>query len=216
MRKLVFCILILTVACTPVTPSTTPTPQPEPTFTNVPNNTPAPTVEQKEIETQPHLLVHPPETRSGIDAVDRVIEAVLSGEQSKVNQMVSFTLTGCTHAEGLGGPPKCLDVEDEGTLVQVLPFLGSEGSFLRIEEMSLWTLNEIDGLYAVYVVSPDAYDDPNYPAGDYGVVFRGMEGMFYVTFRVTDAGIVRVGYDFTPSPGESILHDAAEVIITPP
>src|SRR5215208_5097270 len=71
---------------------------------------------------QPTLaeVYHPLTARTGIKEIDRVLDAI--GDTSKLRSLVQLTATRCTKQEGLGGPPKCLPGEGEGTPVEVLPF----------------------------------------------------------------------------------------------
>jgi hypothetical protein len=78
---------------------------------------------------------HPLTTRTGIAEVDNILEVVASGDVEELRSLNQLTSTKCTQREGLGGPPKCRDGEAEGTPVEVLPFLGPEGSYLRKEEI---------------------------------------------------------------------------------
>lgn len=96
---------------------------------------------------------HPPETRVGIGEVDKVINAVASGDPQLLRSLVKFTTAKCTLLDGLGGPPKCRAGEAEGAPVEVLPFLGAEGSFIRKDEIENWQGIEVSGLYAIYRVS---------------------------------------------------------------
>ena len=74
---------------------------------------------------------HPLSTRTGIADIDAVLAAVESGDPQQLRDLIRFTTVACTKADGLGGPPKCQSDEAEGMLVEVLPFLGPEGHFLR-------------------------------------------------------------------------------------
>ena len=144
---------------------------------------------------------------------------VESGDVSALRSLVLFTNTLCTRLEGLGGPPKCRQDEAEGTPVQALPFLGSEGSFIRSAEIENWQGIEVAGLYAIYEVSPDVFVEEYYPAGEYAILFVGEVDRSPVSLRVRDGGIVRVDH----YPGASITdlegiieREAASIILSPP
>jgi hypothetical protein len=85
--------------------------------------------------------------------------------------------------------------------VEVLPFLGAEGHFIRRAD-----INRLDGLdaaalFAVYEVSESAYSDENYPAGEYALVFLGKpEVPTPVTLQVRQGRIVRIDYGFAHPP----------------
>jgi hypothetical protein len=159
---------------------------------------------------------HPLTTRTGIEEVDRILEA--SGDVQMLRSLIQFTIAKCARLEGLGGPPKCPENETEGTPVEVLPFLGPEGSFIRRDEIDKWPGFEVSGLYAIYKVSPEAYSEQYYPAGQYAILFVGKENQPAISLRVTKSGIVRVDYVFDDSPEslEAILQrEAAKLIVAP-
>jgi hypothetical protein len=161
------------------------------------------------------VKLHPPSTRTGIQSVDNVLEAVLARDQEAFLDMIHYTVSACTIEMGLGGPPKCREGETEGTKVEVLPFLGPEGHFLRKEEIENWDGLDVEGLYAVYLVSEKAYTDPDYPAGEYAAVFLHGHGVSYVTLQIDDRGIVRIDNDFGYPPDEQLLRDASKIILPP-
>jgi hypothetical protein len=160
--------------------------------------------------------IHPPNTRVGIREIDDLLDAVLSGNQDVIKSKIGWTETGCTIQEGLGGPPKCRQGEAEGTSVIVLPFLGPEGHFLRHDEVDTWSVPEAKGLYAVYRVSPDAYAEPDYPAGEFALVFLHGHGVTFVTYQVYRGQIVRIDSIFGIPPEEQLFKDAQEMILAPP
>ena len=67
---------------------------------------------------------HTPDTRTGVPVVDEVIAAYLAGDTVALVALVDFAVTPCTHANGLGGPPKCAEGQAEGTEVEVFPGRG--------------------------------------------------------------------------------------------
>ena len=167
---------------------------------------------------QPTLaeVYHPLTARTDVEEIDRVLDAI--GDTSKLRSLVQLTATRCTKQEGLGGPPKCLPGEGEGTPVEVLPFLGPEGYFLRNTEINDWQGVEPSGIYAVYEVSSDAYSDENYPAGKYAILFVGKEDRPATVLNIRDSRIVRVDNVLENSPEslDVILErDAARLILAP-
>ena len=159
---------------------------------------------------------YPLTTRTGIEEIDGILDA--SGDVQKLRSLIQFTSTKCTRREGLGGPPKCLPDEGEGTPVEVLPFLGPEGSFLRKDEIQNWQGFEASGLFAIYEVSSNAYSDENYPAGQYAILFVGRENQPAISLRVRDGRIVRVDYVFDDSRESldaTLQREAARLILAP-
>jgi hypothetical protein len=190
----------------------------EPTPSRTPDIHPSPTSQivmtaTDEVKT---VSVHDPDIRTGLDEIDQVIDTVLGGDISELRQRIRFTTTGCTHADGLGGPPKCKDGESEGTLVEVLPFLGPEGHFLRKSEINEWQGVDVSGLYAVYRVAEEAYADKDYPAGEYGIVFATPQWHTMVTLQAENGSILRIDYKFGNPPAINFDRDAEEIILPPP
>lgn len=139
--------------------------------------------------------------RTGIAELDGIIEKVLAGDTAGLRSLLEFTQTKCTNAEGLGGPPKCLNGEQEGTPVDVLPFLGPEGHFIRKADIASWQGIDASDLFAVYQVSDLAYSDENFPAGEYALVFIGdSQASMSVTLQVRRGRIVRIddGFGYPP------------------
>jgi hypothetical protein len=106
----------------------------------------------------------------------------------------------------------------EGTPVEVLPILGPEGHFFHKDEIEEWKGVEGDGLYAIYEVSSEDASDPDYPAGQYAIMFAGKEDQPVISLRVADGKIVRVDYLFDNDRGslnEWLEREAADVILAP-
>jgi hypothetical protein len=155
------------------------------------------------------------DARTGLDEVDLIIHVVLSGDINEIRQRIKFTTSGCTHEMALGGPPKCREGESEDKLVEVLPFLGPEGHFLRRDELNEWRGIDVAGLYAVYRVSDEAYSNENYPAGEYGIVFRTKSPNFIVTLQVENGSILRIDSLYGTPPEINFERDAQEIILPP-
>ena len=165
-----------------------------------PAATAAPTQESLPLSqpTQPAeaLPFHPLDTMTNMAEIDVIIRAVASGDPQQVRDLFEYTQTACMTVNALGGPPACREGEVEGTIVEVLPSLGPEGSFLHKEDAQNFPgLNAI-GLYAVYNVPASAFSDENYPAGDYGIAYLTGENIPEVILQVTDGKIVRIDYVF--------------------
>ncbi len=153
--------------------------------------------------------------QTGFAEIDKIITVVLGGDITELQQLLDFTSTKCTFAEGLGGPPKCLKTEKEGDSVEVLPFLGSEGSFLRKEDIGRWQGLDVSELFAVYQVSESAYSDKNYPTGDYAIVFIGnQEKKTSLTLQIKQGKIIRIDYGFVYPP--QIRSDNVVRYLVPP
>ena len=171
-------------------------------------------------ETQPTSAhtYHPLETRVRIEEIDNVLSAVASGDIQLLRSLINFTTAKCTLLEGLGGPPKCRQGEAEGTPVEVLPFIGSEGSFIRKDEIENWQGVETSSVYAIYRVSADVQSEEYYPVGEIAIIFVGPQNRPAVSLRISEGSIVRVDHIFDTSPLslEAILQrEASEFILRP-
>lgn len=162
---------------------------------------------------------HPLSTQTGNEAIDQVLEAVSRGDPQSLRSLVEFTNAVCTQLEGLGGPPKCREGEAEGTPVEVLSFLGGEGSFIRKDEIGNWTGITASGIYAIYevnaaVISSEQY----YPIGKYVVLFVSGENQPAVALRIGERGIVRVDtiFDSSPESLRAIVEREASTVILAP
>jgi len=166
----------------------------------------------------PTVETHPLSTRTGMQEIDQVLDVVASGDAEGLRALVQFTSAECTLQEGLGGPPKCRAGEAEGTPVDVLPFLGPEGSFLRKDEIGNWPGIEVSGLYAIYEVAAKIDSDENYPAGEYAVLLVGQGNEPAISLRLRDGKILRVDFLLDHSPEELngwLQREASKLIVAP-
>lgn len=155
----------------------------------------------------------PPTGEEVVPQLDAIRSAVSSPSVEDLIALVDFSMVPCTTGEGLGGAPKCLAGEEEGTVVEVLPFLGPEGHHWRRSELASWQGLRDARLYAAYRTSERTYSDEFYPAGDFGVAFVLPDGVNAVVLQVSDAGIVRVDYTFLDAI-DDVLGES-EVVLGP-
>jgi hypothetical protein len=152
----------------------------------------APTIEPTLASLQ--LAVYPPEARTNIEALDSIIDAVLKHDFQALLGLTNYSRIGCTHTDGLGGPPKCNEDESEGTPIESIPFLGPEGHHMRRAEYESWEGPDAIGLLAVYKTSQGTFSDPSYPAGDYALVFLLSRGPEKLILQVMEGMVVRYDY----------------------
>lgn len=159
---------------------------------------------------------YPPETRTGDPSLDRILDSALLGDPPLTLDLVLLTTTACETTEGLGGPPKCQDGEEEGTLVQVLPVSYGEGTFLRSSNAETALGFSVLDLLAIYRVPATAYRADYWPAGEYGIVFStGDDGFLHViTLIIADGKIVRI--DFTPMAPSDLTWAPIDDFLLPP
>jgi len=161
---------------------------------------------------------HSLDTRTGIKEIDIVLAAVESADPQNLRDLFDYSTLQCMTVNALGGPPPCREGEAEGTLVEVLPTLGPEGSYIYKDEIRNWPGLDVSHLYAIYQVSESAYSDENYPKGDYGVILIGKENSPNIVLQIKDGGIVRMDFLLDVSRSELIAtfeRQASDVIIAP-
>jgi outer membrane murein-binding lipoprotein Lpp len=151
---------------------------------------------------------------TGVDELDRAIQIVLDGDMNALRSLIRYTEAECTFEDGLGGPPKCEEGEDEGETVEVLPFLGPEGHFIRRDDINSWTGIDASDLYAVYSVSGSAFSDPIYPSGEYAIAFINEARFLITTLQIVEGNIVRVDSHMGNPP--EIRLDDVDIYLIPP
>lgn len=148
---------------------------------------------------------HPLDMLTNLPEIDVIIRAVASRDPQELQDLFGYTTIACMTVNALGGPPACREGEAEGTLVEVLPSLGPEGSFLRKDEAGNFPALNVTGLYAVYRVPESSYSDENYPAGDYAIAYLSDGNAPEVILQITDGKIVRIDYVFGYPESNDIL-----------
>jgi len=116
----------------------------------------------------------------------------------------------------LSGPPPCRAGEIEGTMVEVLPLLSGEGTFLHADDADNFQGFSVKGIYAIFQNSADAYSEEYYPVGEYTILLVGDETLPGIALRIDAGKIVRIDYLFDASSFESILQrDASYIVLEP-
>ena len=171
-----------------------------------PETTPLPTQQiSPTIPPTQALQYHPLDTLTNIPEIDVIIRAVAGGNPQELQALLEYTKTACMTVNALGGPPPCRQNEAEGTLVEVLPSLGPEGSFLRKDEAENFPGLDVEGLYAVYRVPEAAFSDPNYPAGEYAIVYVSEGNDPEIVLQLRHGRIVRIDYLFGYPESNALL-----------
>jgi hypothetical protein len=153
------------------------------------------------------------------DELAPIVKAMLGGTISDQLALIEYTQTACANVEGLGGPPHCPEGIAEGTTVQVFPILGSEGSFIKPEEMQQVLTNvPVNSLYAVYRVTPNPNLESYYPQGEYAMLFeRDVNGQQLPLIVLVAGGkIVRIDFDRGVSAADLLKEIPAKQVIVSP
>lgn len=159
---------------------------------------------------------HPLDTLTNISEIDVIIRAVAGGDPQELRDLFEYARAACMTVNALGGPPSCRADEAEGTIVEVLPSLGSEGSFLRKDQAEKFPGMNATGLYAVFRVPESAFSDENFPAGEYGIAYVTGENTPEVILHVTDGKIVRIDYVFGfPESNEILPEGVTDFVLEP-
>jgi hypothetical protein len=162
-------------------------------------------------------IEYPPDTRTGIEDVDIVIEAIQNGGIDERIDLVRLISTACTTADGLGGPPKCREGEKDGDIVEAFPVSNGEGHHIRPDDFRRVFDFSVRGLMAVYRVPDDAYERDYWPAGAYGIVFTSEDGGHpHTIIAIVEGGkIVRLNFNPTWPPFDFVWEQSDEFLLTP-
>jgi hypothetical protein len=162
-------------------------------------------------------IEYPPDTRTGIDEIDTVIDAILSEDIDVKFALVRLTTTACTTADVLGGRPKCEPGEADETIVDSFPVSDSGGHHVRSDIIRTVFDFSVRGLVAVYVVPEDAYRAEYWPAGEFGIIFTSEDGghSHIITVLIESGQIVRLEFNPVWPPFDLIQHKSDEFILPP-
>jgi hypothetical protein len=196
-QKLLFLItalVLLLSAC-----ATAPSPTPEPAQNDAP------------------ATYHPLDTRTQIEEIDAVLQAVASGDPKQMVVLFGYTRTACMSVvNALGGPPQCRAGEADGTTVEVLPVLSGEGTFIHADEADEFRGLQVIGIHSIFRNSPTAYVEENFPAGEFTILFIGEGNLTGVALRIDAGKIVRLDYLLEKSAIQTIVtRDALSFILEP-
>lgn len=154
-------------------PTTTASPQPTAAASPTPapvTPSPAPPSVRPTATAEPDGAAHPPDTRTGIQSVDRVLEALYGGGGVEaLREVVHFRMVECVEVvTGAGAPPKCQGSETEGTPVEVFAAASCEGFYVRPEEIEQTLEGLVESEPALYAVL--TWPEENWPPGEHVIV----------------------------------------------
>jgi len=194
----------------------TPTP---PGQVNHPTPTPYVPIDSSTMQTPtPYLdIEYPPETRTGIDEIDIVIDAILNGDENTRLELVRYTNTACEMSSDFGGPPNCTGEETSGSLIDVFPLYNERELYYRPRDIQGILNFTVRGLLAVYKVPEETFQADYWPAGEYGVVFTSEEGGIphIIIVLIEDGKIVRLDIEHTWPPFAVVRERSDEFLLTP-
>jgi hypothetical protein len=149
---------------------------------------------------------------SGIQAVDAVIEGVLSGEASALRPLVRLRPTECVGpADASLGAFFCGPGESAGDVIDVLPVAECQSHYVRAADLDqVLEFRPGTELYAVYAMDEGAY----------GVVFsqRAVEDgpLFGLTVGIEFGAITYIDYGCGQSPERMVENVDQERFVVPP
>lgn len=164
---------------------------------------------------QIEVPLYPPQARSGVEEIDRIIDAFF-GQKYESRKPLTRTLTAaCTTTEFAVGPPLCREGQAEGTRVEVFPYRQGRGSrYATPEELDDLLQFPLGGIYAVYRIPQDGFEETWWPRGEYGIMFVSAEGDLGVELIVEGGQVVRI--EFWPiTPVEALTGWEPDYILPP-
>jgi hypothetical protein len=156
-----------------------------------------------------------------------VLDAVLSGDISRVKPLLRFYSVGCVGAsQGIGSPPLCAPGAPVGAPIDVFPNASCpEGRFSTRADVDVLlpvVSNSSSRVFAVYRQAPKPPTDTEWPRGAFGIVLTtpGNNGPGYSVSRLeVDAGqVVLAG---VLCPGDTAQHvldnlQVSDFVLPPP
>ncbi len=161
------------------------------------------------------VKVHADTVRTGVPAVDGVIEAFLAGEQTDRLETLEMISAACVNEDFEVGPPQCPEGTPQGTELVVFPYrLYRATEFAAQEDLAALVDFNIEGLYAVQPIS-GGFEESWWPAGYYNIVFASMDDEHAVEVIVDqDGSIVRIEFR-EQTPVEVLSGYSGEFIVAP-
>ena len=143
------------------------------------------------------IATWPAGTETGIDVVDRVVAAAVTGDPAAFAQLVHYRAVPCAAPDAAGeGQLQCDDDEAAGTPIEVMQAAHCEGVLLRPSQVAPWLARAVAeqlGLHAAYVEEPAWTAERTGSAGRaYVVVLAPQSEPSTVTLIVDDGGLSTV------------------------
>lgn len=161
------------------------------------------------------VQLHREAVRSGVDGVDRAIEAFLSGDRDDRLALLETIPVECVIEESGVGPPRCPAGTAEGTELTVFPYrLYGRTEYAARDELSGLLDFELMGLYAVHAIN-GGFEQDWWPAGDYKIVFASTDNDHAVEVIVDrDGNVIRIEFS-ERTPVEILYGYSGEYLVAP-
>ena len=157
----------------------------------------------------PDLLDVPP-------IIDKVIQAVASGDSAQLEALLDFQDVPCVLEQiGIGAPPLCLAGESEGTPVETFLFLQCEGANVRRSEIETGLANVVGADHRPIAVYE--YDEDTFGAGaQYFMTLQPLEPYAYA-FITSETGVIAIHFGCGWSPEDFVeINDLGSPLLSFP
>lgn len=164
---------------------------------------------------------HPAMTRTGIPAIDVVIEAMHAQDADALGAMLAFQTIPCVAREQYGGgPPGCRGGDPVGTPYEVLPFSSSEFAWLNREQ----AVETVRGLAVGgaagepwHIYAAREFTGTAVSPGGYTAIFTRVETHTAIAFGVDDDGVTYIStpWDGNIGGGSYLREDARSRLVLP-
>lgn len=150
---------------------------------------------------------YPTTWRTGVGAVDLVLNAVFSGNPDQLAARFQYRSMGCvTERTTMPSPPICKPGQPAGTPVDGFPVVHIEGAYLSKDDTLTLRQEVTSGdwrLYAVYGQQPSPGDATHFPRGSYVIVLNSPKSGSGLALQVENGYILAV--EFSPGPTVQLL-----------
>jgi hypothetical protein len=163
---------------------------------------------------------YPATWRTGVSAVDLVLNAFFSGNPDQLAAQLQYRSLGCVTARAtMPSPPICAAGQPAGTVVDSFPVTHIEAAYLSKDDAQALCAQLIAGdwrLYAVYGQQPFAGDAANFPRGSYAVILNSPANNNGLQLQVENGYILAV--EFSAGPTAQMLANVppAALLLAPP
>lgn len=169
---------------------------------------------------------HDAPTRTGVEAVDSVLDALVSGDAGQIAAFIQLYELGCVaEPVGIPAPPPCPPGSAAGTPIEVFPNISCpEGRFATRSDLDvlLEAITQGSALpYAVLEQEPRAADGLAFPVGEFLVIISQRSDQpgspySFVRADVTAGRIVSAGIGCPDQPATNFYSSQDPQFLLPP
>ncbi|MBN9493557.1 helix-turn-helix transcriptional regulator [bacterium] len=137
--------------------------------------------------------VYPSGRRTGNSNIDPVLAAIESADPAKLIAATEYMQIACvTNPQGIGAPPTCPTGAAAGTIIEVIPGGSGEGTYTpRADYEKNPVVPGVGlGLYAIYRNPAGYQGSPEWPVGDFTIVYLDPGNLMAASVAVSGGKIV--------------------------